>query len=99
MQKYYRICQTLEVTTDYEKEAHTTEIIRNILDVHNKEYSNLMGLRIAALCSLAFAGFLRYGDLCNIVAKHIEFHNDFIRIFSLRSKTDIYRPGREICLY
>ncbi|CAH3132229.1 unnamed protein product, partial [Pocillopora meandrina] len=49
---------------------------RNILDVHNKEESNLKDLRIAALCSLAFAGFLRYDDLCNIVPKHIEFHND-----------------------
>ncbi|RMX41021.1 hypothetical protein pdam_00011556 [Pocillopora damicornis] len=41
------------------KKPITTEIIRNILDVHNKEDSNLKDLRIAALCSLAFAGFLR----------------------------------------
>ena len=71
------------------KKLVTTEIIRNILDVHNKEDSNLKDLRIAALCSLAFAGFLRYDDLCNIVPKHIEFHNDYIRIFLPRSKTDI----------
>ncbi|RMX50518.1 hypothetical protein pdam_00024183, partial [Pocillopora damicornis] len=40
------------------KKPITTEIVRNILDVHNKEHSNLKDLRIAALCSLAFAGFL-----------------------------------------
>ena len=61
------------------KKPITTEIIKNILDVYNKEYSNLKDLRIAALCSLAFAGFLRYDDLCNIVPKHIEFHNDKTR--------------------
>ncbi|CAH3162222.1 unnamed protein product, partial [Pocillopora meandrina] len=75
------------------KKPITTEIIRNILDIHNKEDSNLKDLRIAAICSLAFAGFLRYDDLCNIVPKHIEFHNDYIRIFLPRSKTDIYREG------
>ena len=75
------------------KKPITTEIIRNILDVYNKEYSNLKDLRIATLCSLAFAGLLRYDDLCNIVRKHIEFHNDYIRIFLPRRKTDIYREG------
>ena len=78
------------------KKPITTEIIRNILDVHNKEDSNLKDLRIAALCSLAFAGFLRYDDLCNIVPKHIEFHNDYIRIFLPRSKTDINREGNYV---
>ena len=78
------------------KKPITTEIIRNILDVHNKEDSNLKDLRIAALCSLAFAGFLRYDDLCNIVPKHIEFHNDYIRIFLPPSKTDIYREGNYV---
>ena len=78
------------------KKPITTEIIRSILDVYNKEYSNLKDLRIAALCSLAFAGFLRYDDLCNIVPKHIEFHNDYIRIFLPRSKTDIYREGNYV---
>ena len=40
---------------------------------------------------MAFARFLRCDDLCYIVPKHIEFHNDYIRIFLPRSKTDIYR--------
>ena len=55
------------------KKPITTEIIRNILDVHNKEDSNLKDLRIAALCSLAFAGFLRYDDLCNIAPSILSF--------------------------
>ena len=55
------------------KKPISTEIIRCILDIHNKKEANLKNLRIAALCSLAFAGFFRYDELCNIVPKHIEF--------------------------
>ena len=75
------------------KKPITTEIIRSILDIHNKKDASLKNLRIAALCSLAFAGFFRYDELCNIVPKHIEFHSDYIRIFVPRSKTDVYREG------
>ena len=64
------------------KKPITTDIIRSILDIHNKKDANLKNLRIAALCSLAFVGFFCYdGELCNIVPKHIEFHSDYIRIF------------------
>ena len=84
-----------EITARFEKEAyyqrHREEYI---LDIHTKKDANLKNLRIAALCSLAFAGFFRYdGELCNIVPKHIEFHRDYIRIFVPRSKTDVYREG------
>lgn len=53
-------------------------------------------LRVAALCSLAFAGFFRYNELCNIVPSHIEFHSEYIRIFVPRSKTDVYREGNYV---
>ena len=79
------------------KKPITTEIIKNILDVYSKEDANLKDLLIAALCSLAFAGFFRYDELCSIVPKHIEFCSGYIRIFLPRSKTDIYREGN--CVY
>ena len=36
--------------------------------------SNLKDLRVAALCSLAFARFFRYNELSNILSSHIDFH-------------------------
>ena len=63
------------------KKPISIEIIRRILDIHNKKDANLKNLRIAALCSLAFAGFFRYDELSNIVPEHIEFHSDYIRLF------------------
>ena len=78
------------------KKPINTNIIRSILDIHNKEDSNLKNRRIAALCSLAFAGFFRYDVLLNVVPKHIEFHRDYIRIFVPRSKKDVYREGNYV---
>lgn len=75
------------------KKPITPDVIRSILDVHNKKDAKLKNLRIAALCSLAFAEFFRYGELRNIVPKYIEFHSDYIRIFVPRGKTNVYREG------
>ena len=78
------------------KKPITTDIIRSILDIHNKKEANLKNLRIAALCSLAFAGFFRYDKLCSIAPKHIEFYSNYIGIFVPRSKTDVYREGNYV---
>ena len=55
------------------KKPFSLQIIRAILGSYNKEDANLKDLRVAALCSLAFAGLFRYNELCNIVPNHIEF--------------------------
>ena len=62
------------------KKPITTDIIRSILDIQNKKDANLKNLRIAALCYLAFAGFFRYDELCNIVPKHCLISNQRIRL-------------------
>ena len=67
-----------------------------IYDAYNKEDANSKDVRIAALCSLAFAGFFRYNELCNIAPSHIEFHSQYIKIFVPRSKTDLYREGNYV---
>ena len=78
------------------KKTFSSQIIKDILDAYNKENANLKDVRIAALCSLAFAGFFRYNELCNIAPNHIEFHSQYIKIFVPRSKTDVYREGNYV---
>ena len=78
------------------KKPFSSQIIKDILDAYNKEGSNLKDIRIAALCSLAFAGFFRFNELCNIAPNHIEFHSQYIKIFVPRSKTDVYREGNYV---
>ena len=77
------------------KKPFTTEIFKGILNVYSKEGANFKDLRIAALCSLAFAGFFRYDELCNVAPKSF-IASDYIRIFLPRSKTDIYREGNYV---
>ena len=75
------------------KKPFSSQIIKDILDAYNKQDANVKDVRITALCSLAFAGFFRYNELCNIAPNHIEFHSQYIKILVPRSKTDVYREG------
>ena len=68
-------------------------IIRSIIDRHGIEEASLKDLRIAAISSLGFAGFLRFNELSNIQAKHLTFCDGFVKTFVPRSRTDVYREG------
>lgn len=75
------------------KEPISTELIKKIIDKFASEGASLKDLRIAALCTLGFAGFFRFSELSNILCKHIVFLEDHIKIFVPHSKTDVYREG------
>ena len=42
---------------------------------YNTADRTLKDLRLLTLCSLAYTGFLRYNELCNIKAKHIKMYD------------------------
>ena len=71
----------------------STNLIKKIIDKFAAEGASLKDLRIAALRTLGFAGFLRFSELSNILCKHILFLEDHIKIFVPHSKTDVYREG------
>ena len=71
-------------------------IIRSIVDRHGSDDASVKDLRIAAICSLGFAGFFRFNELSNIQPKHLEFCNGFVKIFVPESKTDVYREGNHV---
>ncbi|XP_072018864.1 integrase/recombinase xerD homolog [Amphiura filiformis] len=55
--------------------------------------SNLMHIRLCAICLISYAGFLRNDELINIRECDVEFGSSFVRIFLVKSKTDQYREG------
>ena len=61
------------------KEPVSTDLIKKIIDKFAAEGASLKDLRIAALCTLGFAGFLRFSELSNILCKHIVFLEDHIK--------------------
>ena len=75
------------------KEPISTDLIKKIIDKFAAEGASLKDLRIAALCTLGFAGFFRFRELSNILCKHIVFLQDHIKIFVSHNKTDVYREG------
>ncbi len=76
------------------KKPVSAELIKKLSDKFGRSGNHLKDLRIAAMCSLGFAGFFRFNELRNIQADHIEWHEDHIIIMVPRSKTDIYREGQ-----
>lgn len=80
----------------HKKKPVDPTIIRSIIDRHCSEEASVKDLRIAAICSLGFAGFLRFNELSNIQPNHLTFCNDFVKIFVPGSKTDVYREGNYV---
>ena len=80
----------------YKKKPVDPTIIRSIIDRHGSEEASVKDLRIAAICSSGFAGFLRFNELSNIQPKHLTFCNGFVKIFVPGSKTDVYREGNYV---
>ena len=80
------------------KEPITPEILHNLVSVYGNATANLKDLRIACMCLLSYAGFLRYSALANLKRHHITFHDDYVSLFIETSKTDIYREGREVVI-
>lgn len=78
------------------KEPVTPDIMIKLFARYNTSNSTLKDLRLLTICSLAYTGFLRFNELCNIKAKHISFCDGYIDIFVERSKTDCYRKGNHI---
>lgn len=60
------------------------------------EGGSLKDLRIAAVTSLGFAGFFRFNELANIQPNHLFFHEEFVKVFVPKSKTDVYREGNSV---
>ena len=80
----------------YKKTPVDPTIIRSIIDRHGSEEASVKDLRIAAICSLGFAGFLRFNMLSNIQPRQLTFCNGFVKMFVPGSKTDVYREGNYV---
>ncbi|CAG2191767.1 unnamed protein product [Mytilus edulis] len=72
------------------------DIMKKLFNFYNKKSRSLKDLRLLCMCDLAYTGFFRYNELCNIKAKHISFTVEYADIFIEKSKTDCYRKGKNV---
>ena len=75
------------------KEPVTVDMLKKLALKYGALDANLMDLRIASMCLLAFAGFLRFKELVNLRLCDVQFFKGYVRLFVESSKTDIYRDG------
>ena len=80
------------------KEPLTPDMIKNIVYIYGKTDANLKDLRLACMCLIGYAGFLRYSELSSLKRHHIQFYDSHIRLYLEGKKTDIYREGRDVLI-
>ena len=80
------------------KKPVDADVVKSIINRFGAEGASLKDLRIAAITSLGFAGFFRFNELANIQPNQIFFHEEFIKVFVPRSKTDVDREGNYVCI-
>ena len=78
------------------KKPVDADLVKSIIDRFGAEGASLKDLRIAAVTSLGFAGFFRFNELANIQPNHLFFHDEFVKVFVPKSKTDVYREGNYV---
>jgi len=77
------------------KAPFTVEMLQAVVR-DAKETNTLSSLRLAAICLISFAGFLRFDELANIRPCDLEISKDHLTIQIPRSKTDQLRQGNEV---
>ncbi len=75
------------------KEPVTPEIMLSLFIKFGGVSATLSDLRLLTLCTLGYAGFLRFSELIGLRRCDFEFETSFMRMFIEHSKTDIYRDG------
>ena len=78
------------------KEPISLETLKNLCILFGSKSCNLIGLRIACMCVLSFAGFLRFSELVNIRMCDLKFFDNHMTVFIQKSKTDRYMKGSTV---
>lgn len=71
----------------------------NMLHLLCKMYENnmtIMNTRDLAMILICYSGFLRFNELSSLYCSDIKFMTDYIVIRIRKSKTDIYREGKDV---
>jgi integrase len=67
----------------------------NVYGFYNADLKNI---RVACMCLLCYAGFLRFAELANLRRHHVFIYDNHVKLFLESSKTDVYREGRDVLI-
>lgn len=80
------------------KEPITPDILQKIVSTYGSNNCTLKDLRIATMCLVSYAGFLRFAELANLKRSNVVFCSSHVKLTLEKSKTDIYREGKEVII-
>ena len=72
----------------------TTQKLKQIFEVIGGKNALLPEFRNLTMMLIAFAGSMRFNEISALRTQDIEFHSTHLRLFISKSKTDVYREGR-----
>ena len=78
------------------KSPVTPEILFALYDFYGGDEATLKDLRIMSICLLSYSGFLRFDEYSNILFSDVVFHENYVTLFIEKSKTDVYRDGKQV---
>ena len=78
------------------KEPITPHILNQLVLKYGNTNSTLNHRRIACMCLVSYAGFLRFSELVNLKRSDVSFHSLYMSLFIEKSKTDQQRAGTHV---
>ncbi|XP_033757058.1 uncharacterized protein LOC117339517 isoform X1 [Pecten maximus] len=79
------------------KDIVTSEQIVSLCEKYGSS-NDILVLRDLSMIVLSFSGFLRFQEVSNLRCKDLSFHENFMSLFLVKSKTDQYRQGSKVLI-
>lgn len=79
------------------KDVLSSEMIQDLC-LTFKDSSDVIELRDMAMIMLAYSGFLRISEVCNLRCNDVTFNVDHVVLKIRQSKTDMYRKGADVVI-
>lgn len=79
------------------KDTISSDMLKDLCDIF-KSSDDVLHLRDLTMILLGYAGFLRFSEISELKCNDIEFRDDYVILQIRKSKTDVYRSGKEVLI-
>lgn len=79
------------------KDIVDSEMLKQLCDLY-KESNDLGSIRDLSMILCGYSGFLRFSEISELRCNDLVFHEDHVVLKITKSKTDVYRQGKEVLI-
>ncbi|XP_060557719.1 uncharacterized protein LOC132718110 [Ruditapes philippinarum] len=97
VQNLLETAKRIRSTPTSKKDVVDTEMLKTLCALYQNS-TDVLELRDLSMILIGYAGFLRFNELSNLLWKDVDFKIDHIVLKIQKSKTDIYRSGKEVLI-